>query len=113
MVIKNASSTPSSENAAAGSPGESALLSKAGATAPDPKIRRKINRESSILATESDSFTDRLIFWQEPPEKGVMGDAVAESKRLKEYAVNNEAPTKGQTPTIVRKSKGWLEGIIN
>lgn len=112
LVIKHDSSTTSSENAAAGSPGESALLSKAGATAPDPKIRRKINRESSILAAESDSLADRLIFWQKSPEQGVIVDAAAESERLKENATRKEAPTKGKTPSIVRKPEGWLEGII-
>ena len=113
LVINNASPTLSLENAAAGSPGESALLSKAGATAPDPTIRRKINRESSILAAESDNLADRLIFWQKSPEQGVIVDAAAEAERLKENASRGEASTKGQTPTIVRKRKGWLEGIIN
>ena len=56
---------------------------------------------------------DRLIFWQKPPEQGVIVDAAAESERLKENATRKEAPTKGKTPTIVRKPKGWLEGIIN
>lgn len=113
LVVKNDRSALSSANVVIVSRGESALLSKAGATAPDPKIRGKINREASIFAAEGDSLVDRLIFWQKPREKGVMVDAVAESKRLKENAFRNEAPTKGQTPTIVRKSKGWLEGIIN
>jgi hypothetical protein len=100
-------------NASAASQGEAALLVKAGATNPDPGVRRAINRESSILATEDDSFTDKLIFWQDKPPPGTVVDAPAEQKRLRENAALGEAPTKGRTPTIVRKEKGWFEGIFN
>lgn len=92
--------------------GESALLAKAGATNADPSIRRTINRESSILETEDDSFTDRLIFWQDKPPPGTIVDAAAEQKRLRENAGLGEAPTKGRSPKIVRKPKGWFEGIF-
>ena len=94
------------------SKGETALLAKAGATNPDPQIRRAINRESSILATEDDSFADSLIFWQDKPPPGAVVDAAAEQKRLRENAGLGDAPTKGRTPQIVRKPKGWLEGIF-
>ena len=83
----------------------SAILSK-GATNPDPNIRREINRESSILATEN-GLADRLIFWQDQPEPGTIVDAKAETKRLRENALG-DALTKGRTPNIVRKPKGWL-----
>ena len=89
------------------------LLAKAGATNPNPNIRRTINRESSILATEDDSFADRLIFWQGKQPPGAIVDAAAEQKRLRENAGLGDAPTKGRTPKIVRKPKGWLEGIFN
>ena len=94
------------------SKGEVALLARAGATNPDPAIRRTINRESSILATEDDSFADRLIFWQSRPPPGTLVDAAAEQKRLRENAGLGDAPTKGRTPQIIRKPKGWFEGIF-
>ena len=113
LIIKSADPKASVRSVSTASPGESAILSKAGATNPDPNIRREINRESSILATENDSFADRLIFWQGQPEPGTIVDAKAETKRLRENAAIGDAPTKGRTPKIVRKPKGWLEGIFN
>jgi hypothetical protein len=92
--------------------GETALLAKAGAINADPSIRQTLNRESSILATEEDSFTDRLIFWQKKQPPGTVVDAGAEQQRLRENAGLGDAPTKGRTPKIVRKPKGWLEGVF-
>jgi hypothetical protein len=101
---------------AAGAPavtdGERALLTKAGALEPDPTIRRTIDRESSLLAEEDSSFIDRLIFWQEKPEPGTVVDPDAESKRIRESVAMGEAPTKGDTPVIKRRKKGWLEDIF-
>ncbi|RZO35350.1 MAG: DUF3035 domain-containing protein [Rhodospirillaceae bacterium] len=113
LIIKTADPKASDRSVSTASPGESAILFKAGATNPDPNIRREINRESSILATENDSFADRLIFWQGQPAPGTIVDAKAETKRLRENAAIGDAPTKGRTPKIVRKPKGWLEGIFN
>ena len=95
------------------SKGETALLAKAGATHVDPSIRRKIDRESSILATEDDSLADKLIFWQKREPPGSVVDAAKEKQRLQENAALGKAPTTGATPRIQRKPKGWFEGIIN
>jgi hypothetical protein len=100
---------------AAGPPrseGERALLSKAGALDADPAIRRTIDRESTLLAEADSDFIDRLIFWQEKPPPGKVVDPDAETKRIREAMAQGEAPTKGETPTIVRRKKGWLEGIF-
>ena len=113
LIVKSADPEASTRSVSTASLGESAILSKAGATNPDPNIRREINRESSILATENDSFADRLIFWQDQPAPGTIVDAEAETKRLRENAALGDAPTKGRTPKIVRKPKGWFEGIFN
>ena len=64
LIVKSADPKAPARSVSTESLGELAILSKAGATNPDPNIRREINRESSILATENDSFADRLIFWQ-------------------------------------------------
>ena len=113
LIVKSANPNASTRRVSTASLGETALLSKAGATNPDPSIRREINRESSILATADDSFTDSLIFWQNRPEPGSIVDADAERQRLRENAALGDAPTKGRTPKIIRKPKGWLEGIFN
>lgn len=116
LLVKSAGSStgrqPSPAASKGASKGETALLARAGATKSDPAIRRTINRESSILATENDSFTDRLIFWQSSPPPGTLVDAAAEQRRLRENAGLGDAPTKGRTPKIVRKPKGWFEGIL-
>ena len=91
---------------------ESALLQKAGAVNADPSIRRIINRESSILAVENQNFADKLIFWKGRPEPGTIVNAPAEDKRLRENLALGDAPTKGRSPQIGRKPKGWLEGLM-
>ena len=113
LGVKSADLNASTRNVSTDSIGESAILSKAGATNSDPNIRQKINRESSILATEDSNFADKLIFWQDRRDRGSIVDAGAETKRLRENAALGDPPTKGRTPKIVRKPKGWLEGIIN
>ena len=112
LLVKSSGSSAKRQASMDRSKGETALLAKAGATNPDPQIRRAINRESSILATEDDSFADSLIFWLDKPPPGAVVDAAAEQKRLRENAGLGDAPTKGRTPQIVRKPKGWLEGIF-
>jgi hypothetical protein len=91
--------------------GERVLLGKAGALDPDPAIRRTVDRESTLLAEADSDFIDRLIFWQEKPEPGTVVDPEAESRRIREALAQGEMP-KGETPTIKRRKKGWLEGIF-
>ena len=112
LLFKNTGAVPALQQALPTSKGEAALLAKAGASNPDPSIRRTLNRESSILATEDKNFTDRLIFWQGKLPPGTAVDAAAEQKRLRENAGLGDAPTKGRTLKIVRKPKGWIEGIF-
>jgi len=102
-------------NPASGPPrseGERALLNKAGALDADPAIRRTVDRESTLLAEADTDFINRLIFWQETPPAGTVVDPDAETKRIREAMAQGEAPTKGETPTISRRKKGWLEGIF-
>lgn len=111
-VFRGGRPAPQSAASSNVSRGEAALLANAGATRADPGIRRKIDRESSIL-TEEEGFVDRLLFWQEKPPPGSVVDAEREARRLRENAALGDAPTKGRTPKIERKPKGWLEGILN
>lgn len=95
------------------SPGETAILKRAGAEDADPSIRQVVSRENSILEPDDSSFVDRMMFWREPEPKGQIVDPTKESQRLRENAALGEPPTKGATPVIVRKEKGWFEGIFN
>jgi hypothetical protein len=93
-------------------PGESALLRQSGAVEADASIREVVNRESAQLAAADRSFTDRLIFWRDPPAPGTVVDPVAEQQRLRENAALGRPATTGETPIISRKRRGILEGIF-
>ena len=95
-----------------GSPGEQALLGAAGATGADPSIRTKIDKETVALAKAQDSFVNRLIFWQEKPPPGKVVDPDAEARRIQENAALGAPVTRGKSPVIERKEKGWLEGLF-
>ena len=107
-----ASTNPAPSAGPPRSEGERALLSKAGALDADPGIRRTVDRESTLLAEADSEFIDKLIFWQEKPPPGTVVDPEAETKRIREAMAQGDAPTKGDTPTIKRRKKGWLEGIF-
>ena len=62
IIVKSTGATAPGSPGPETTKGETALLAKAGAIDADPSIRQTLNRESSSLATEDDSFTDRLIF---------------------------------------------------
>lgn len=86
------------------SAGEVELLDLAGADLIYPGIRDQLDRETSAFAKETDSFTDRLVFWSE--DNRLMGtpiDPMAEQKRLNENQALGKAPNEGPVPVI---SKG-------
>jgi Protein of unknown function (DUF3035) len=94
------------------SEGETALLGRAGAVDVDGSIRRKVDAESSAIARGDRGLVDRLIFWQETPPPGKVVDATKEAKRIRENAALGTPVTRGETPVIERKKKGWLEGLF-
>jgi hypothetical protein len=94
------------------SPGESALLRKAGATDADASIRDTINRETTQLVSKDRSFADTLIFWRKPDPPGTVIDAQKEQARLRENAAIGKTPAEGEVPVIKRKKKALLEGIF-
>jgi hypothetical protein len=100
------------ESEAAQSSGESALLQSAGATGVDPNIRQLVDTETAEDAADSRTLADTLVFWREPEPYGTVVDPAAEQKRLQENAATGQPVTEGETPTIVRKKKGMLEGIF-
>ena len=94
------------------SSGESALLQSAGATGVDPNIRQLVDTETAEDAADSRTLADTLVFWREPEPYGTVVDPAAEQKRLQENAATGQPITEGETPTVVRKKRGMLEGIF-
>jgi len=100
------------ESASAESAGEASLLQSAGATGIDPNIRQLVNTETAEEEADSITLAERLIFWRDPAPYGTVVDPVAEQKRLQENAALGKPVTEGDTPVIIRKKKGLLEGIF-
>lgn len=114
-ALYNAS--PSAAGSGAGSsatatPGESALLERAGSGARNSDIRTIINRDNAIFAEEGDSFVNSLIFWRDTQQHGLIVDANREDQRLQEAEATGEAPNAGETAVIERREKGLLEGLF-
>jgi hypothetical protein len=95
------------------SSGEQALLARAGAANADPNIRILVDRDSQQIADANKTLVDDLLFWRKPPEPGVIIDATKESERLKQNAALGKAPSEGEVPTVKRKSRGILDGLLN
>jgi len=106
-------STQVGSNGAALSPGEQALIAKAGAAGADPSIRQQVDKDTAQLnADNSGGFVDSLLFWREPPPPGEAVDASREAQRLRENAALGKPASLGDTPQIQRTQRAWLEGIF-
>ena len=93
--------------------GEEALLARSRAAEAEAGIRDIVDRESAALVKADDTFIDRLLNWRRPALAGTIVDAKAEAKRLRENQALGQPVTEGDTPSITRKRRGLLEGIIN
>ncbi len=93
--------------------GQTALLTQAGADRAQPDIRRVINEESANLMVADQSFVDRIMFWQSQPPPGVVVDPRAESQRLAANAALGQPLTEGEVPTIERRRRAPLEGVLD
>ena len=100
------------ESETAQSSGESALLQSAGASGVDPNIRQVVDSETTADEADSRTLADTLVFWRDPEPYGDVVDPAAEQKRLQENAALGKPTTEGETPVIVRKKRGMLEGIF-
>lgn len=94
------------------SSGESALLQSAGAAGVNPNIRQLVDSETAEDEANSRTLADALVFWRDPEPYGDVVDPTAEQKRLQENAALGKPVTEGETPIIVRKKRGLLEGIF-
>lgn len=92
--------------------GEQALLTRAGATNADPKIREVLGQEVAALSSGDTSFTERLLFWQETPTGISVVDADDEAERLRKNETEGRPATDGDTPIIDEDSGGFLGGIF-
>ncbi|MDP6603110.1 MAG: DUF3035 domain-containing protein [Rhodospirillales bacterium] len=95
------------------SPGLRAILESTGAVDADPDIRAQINRDSFVLAEESETFADALIFWKEPPGYETVVDPAKETRRIRENQALGRAITTGEVPTIARKREALFEGVFD
>jgi hypothetical protein len=97
-------------NAGTDSPGQDALLSQAGPSAPKD-IRAQVDQDAQI-DHPGQSFTDKLLFWRAPPQPGIVVDPTKEAQRLRQNAALGRSVDDGDTPIIQPKQKGLLEGIF-
>lgn len=94
------------------SQGEKTVLSRAGANEADANIRDTVDRETSTLSKEMQSFTDYLVFWEDRSYQGTAVDPIKESQRIRENMALGRSLSQGEPPKIERRSKGMLEGIF-
>ena len=92
--------------------GERALLIEAQADQAQSGIRQVVERESKTLREEDGYLYDVLVFWRDEEPPGQIIDAEAEAKRLQENVALGKPVTAGETPTIERRKKAFLEGIF-
>jgi len=92
--------------------GERAFLKSAGADNVDPGVRILVNRETDKMNQADKDLLQVLVFWREPEPTGVIVDAEAEARRLRENTALGKEATAGETPTIERRKKALLEGIF-
>lgn len=94
-------------------PGESALLSQAGAGNVQPGIRVVVEEESRDLVVADDRFIDSIIFWQSQPEPGSVIDPEAEARRLAANQALGQPLNQGEVPVIQRRRRAPLEGVFD
>ena len=100
------------ESATGGTPGEAALLDRAGTADADPGIRRLLDREHATRVEEDEGFLDALLFWQEDAPPGEVVDPEGEARRLRENEALGAPVTAGETPTIKQGEKALLEDLF-
>lgn len=96
------------------SPGEAALLNQSGGATANPDIRAVVDSETRTLETKSSSFTDEIMFWQQPNQvSGTVVNAQGEQQRIQQNAAEGKSITDGTTPTIKPTGDSWYSGLFN
>ncbi len=94
------------------SPGLQTLMTKTGADAAEPGIRRMVNQESTVLADEDQLFINKLIFWvDDKDDDGTVVDPKKEQQRIMSNQALGKPINEGDIPQVKRKKarKGLLQ----
>lgn len=92
--------------------GEARFRQQLGLDQAEPGIRETVDVETADYVYETQYPIDRLLFWKDPPERGVLLDATKEQQRLQENAALGRQPNEGELPTITRRREGLLQRIF-
>jgi hypothetical protein len=92
------------------SAGQEALIAAAGPP-PPPGIRARVDQEAAN-SSDNVTLTDKLMFWKEPPPRGIVVDAQKEAQRLRENAALGQQPDTGDTPMIQRKQQSFFDQLF-
>ena len=92
--------------------GELSVLRLTGATEADPSIRMEIEKETGIMVTASDSFTDKIIFWQSSSKVGIVVDPAREAKRIRRNQALGKPLNKDDIPVIKHRAKAIFEDVF-
>jgi hypothetical protein len=108
------------------SPGEGALLQKAGAPNADPAIREHVRDDVALTPEGQRGFVDKLLFWRKsgPPDSNEVIDPAKEAERIKQAqaagtpvapdtpGATSQTATQQPTPTIERKKSTSIFNIF-
>jgi len=98
---------------------EKLLLAQTGAINTDPAIRQEVASDGKAMEAADDTFTKKVLFWQDKKPQGQNVDAESEDKRLSvQKAAGSQKPK--DSATIQEKDDdqdtsehhGWLDGIF-
>jgi hypothetical protein len=100
---------------------EKALLASANATNPDPSIRQQVTTDGRSMEAADDTFTKKMLFWQDEKSGGTNVDAEAEAHRIDAQktggqtvapvpAMKKKKPTDSATIDQPKEDKGgWFD----
>jgi len=93
--------------------GEQVLLGRVGADKAPADIRQRVDEETSAVITADRRWSESLLFWREYSPPTSIVDPLGEVQRLRENQATGRPVSAGDTPTIERKSKAALKGLVN
>ena len=108
LIFKKSSTEPGNDSKS----NSSSIRGLLGTNKAYPKIRVIINAETKNMVFEDKLFLDKLLSWKKPSDDGVLVDAAAEAKRLKNNVEQGKPVTEGKTPIIKRKKSGLLNKLF-
>ena len=92
--------------------GEAKFRQQLGLEQAEAGIRDTVDQETADYVYETRYPIDRLLFWKDDPEPGVLLDATKEQQRLQENAALGRKPSEGDLPTIQRNREGLLQRLF-